>query len=246
MKKIAFGLLCVLGFASFAFGNFEANFKKSIRDLTNIDVEIQVKKELKSFNGEYFVIGRTKGGDIFPVIVSKDGKHFIGLSSVMNFSKEDSKMITEEINKAGAAKMQADKQALGKLFASFKESDFVTLQGEGKDLPTKIVVSDPDCPYCRKHLENVESELKEANLKFIFAPVHNENAFIKAQLILNQSVKAKDNARKIAILRKYYTDIKLSEKEKKTDIKQVKFTTEKIFGSGLVSGVPFIFEIDNE
>ncbi|PKT79083.1 thiol peroxidase [Helicobacter winghamensis] len=243
MRKIALGLLFVLGFASFAFGNFEKNFKQGIKELTGVDVEVQVKKQLKSFNGEYFVIGRTSGGDIFPVIVSQDGKHFIGLSSVMNFSKEDSKMITEEINKAGEAKMKADAEGLKKLFSSFKESDFVVLKGERKNLPTKIVVTDPDCPYCRKHLEGIEAQLKEANLKLIFAPVHEEEAFIKAQLILNESAKVKDNVKKIAILRKYYKDIKLSDKEKKIDIKQVRFTTEKIFGSGLITGVPFIFEM---
>lgn len=232
----------MLGFASFAFGNFEKNFKQSIKELTNIDVEIQVKKQLKSFNGEYFVIGRTKSGEIFPVIVSQDGKHFIGLSSVMNFSKEDSAMIMGEINKAGEEKMKADEAGLKKLFSSFKESDFVILKGEKENLPTKIVVTDPDCPYCRKHLEAIESQLKEANLKLIFAPVHEEEAFIKAQLILNESAKVKDNAKKIAILRKYYKDIKLSDREKKTDIKQVRFTAEKIFGSNLISGVPFIFE----
>ncbi|MBX7490523.1 thiol peroxidase [Helicobacter turcicus] len=244
MKKIALRLLCVAGLFSFAFGNFETNFKKSIKELANIDVEIQVKKQLKSFNGEYFVIGRTTSGDIFPVIVSKDGKHFIGLSSVMNFSKDDSKMIMEEINRAGEAKMKADAKELKKLFSGFKESDFVTLRGEGENLPTKIVVTDPDCPYCRKHMESVESQLKDTNIKLIFAPVHDENAFIKAQLILNACAKAKDNAKKIAILRKYYSDIKLSEKEKKTDITQVKFTAEKIFGNGLINGVPFIFELD--
>lgn len=243
MKKIAF-VLFLLGFTSFAFANFERNFKQGIKDLTDIDVEIQIKKKLKSFNGEYFVIGRTKGGDIFPVIVSQDGKYFIGLSNVMNFDKDDSKMITEEINKAGEAKMKADKKELKKLFSGFKESDFVALKGEGKDLPTKIVVTDPDCPYCRKHLEEIESELKSANIKFIFAPVHDEEAFIKAQLILNESAKVKDSDKKIAILRKYYKDIKLSDKEKKTDIKQVKFTTERIFGSGLIRGVPFIFDLE--
>ena len=55
----------------------------------------------------------------------------------------------------------------------------------------------------------------------------------------------KDNKAKIAILRKYFQDnVKLSAKEKKTDITQVKFTTEKIFGSGLINGVPFIFDVE--
>ena len=92
---------------------------------------------------------------------------------------------------------------------------------------------------------NIEARLKEANLKLIFAPVHEQDAFIKAQLALNETKTAKDNKTKIAILRKYFQDnVKLSAKEQKTDITQVKFTTEKIFGSGLIHGVPFIFDVE--
>ena len=245
MKRLVFSLFGLLCITSFAFADFDTNFKKSIKELTNVDVEVQFKKALKSFDGQYFVIGRTKGGDIFPVIVDKNGQYFMGLSSVMNFSKEDSKIIMDAINEAGEAKMKEDSKALNKLFKEFKESDFITFSGEGKNLPTKIIVTDPDCPYCRKELQNIEKRLKEANLKLIFAPVNEQDAFIKAQLILNATKNAKDNKAKIAILRKYFQDdVKLSAKEKKTDITQVKFTTEKIFGSGLINGVPFIFDVE--
>ena len=245
MKQLVIGFLSVLCAANIAFADFDTNFKQSIKELTNVDVEVQFKKALKSFEGQYFVIGRTKSGDIFPVIVDKNGKYFIGLSSVMNFDKEDSRVIMNAINEAGEAKMKEDSKALNKLFKEFKEGDFVTLSGEGKNLPTKIIVTDPDCPYCRKELGNIEARLKEANLKLIFAPVHEQDAFIKAQLALNETKTAKDNKTKIAILRKYFQDnVKLSKKKKKTDITQVKFTTEKIFGSGLINGVPFIFDVE--
>ena len=245
MKQLVIGFLSVLCAANIAFADFDTNFKQSIKELTNVDVEVQFKKALKSFEGQYFVIGRTKSGDIFPVIVDKNGQYFMGLSSVMNFSKEDSRVIMNAINEAGEAKMKEDSKALNQLFKTFKESDFITLNGEGKNLPTKIIVTDPDCPYCRKELQNIEMRLKEANLKLIFAPVHEQDAFIKAQLILNATKNAKDNKAKIAILRKYFQDnVKLSAKEQKTDITQVKFTTEKIFGSGLINGVPFIFDVE--
>lgn len=229
---------------SFAFGDFDKNFQKSIKELANIDVEVQFKQALTSFKGGYFVLGRTKRGEIFPVIVSEDGKYFIGLSNVMSLNKEDSQIIRETINQASAAKMQEDKKALTKLFKSFKESDFITLQGEGKNLPTKIIVTDPDCPYCRKELEKIEERLKSANVKLIFAPVHEKEAFIKAQLLLNATKKMKNNAEKIAILRQYYQDVTLSQKEQKTDITQVRNTADKIFASGLIQGVPFIFDME--
>ena len=157
--KLILIMAVIIGYSSLAFANFEKNFKKSIKEKVDIDVEIQLKKPLRSFDGQYFVIGRTANGNIFPVIVSTDGKHFVGLSSVMNFSKEDSKMIMDEINKAGEEKMKSDREALLKLFAEFKDYDFIALEGKTKNLPTKIVVTDPDCPYCRKHLEEIEKDL---------------------------------------------------------------------------------------
>lgn len=136
--------------------NFEDNFKKSIKDLTNIDVQVQFKKELVSFPSSFFVIGKTKGGDIFPVIVNKEGNYFIGLSNVSNLNRIDSAMIKEEIAKATLVKEEQDTLALNKLFKDFKKTDFIYLAGNGRNLPTKFVVTDPDCPYCREHLKNIE------------------------------------------------------------------------------------------
>ncbi|MDD6055728.1 MAG: thiol peroxidase [Helicobacteraceae bacterium] len=240
MKKIVFLCVCVFSL-SFA-DNFQANFAKAIKDSSGVSVSVLVKKELESLGGLYFVIGKTQGGDIFPVIVSGDGKYFIGLSSVMHFSKKDSKVIKDSIAKASKDKEEADLVALNKLFKTFSKDDFIFLEGASKNLPTKIIITDPDCPYCRDELKNAEKQLKEANLKLIFAPVHDKAAFIKAQLALNEGKKAKSTKEKLEILRKYYKDIELSQTQLRTDIKQVQNTTKVIFDSGLVRGVPFIFE----
>lgn len=242
MKKLIASLVCVFGFANFTFADFEKNFINAIKSSTEIDVKIEVKKPLKSLEGQFFVIASTKNGEIFPVIVGGDGRYFVGLSSVMHFDDSDSKMITDEIYKAGAKYETQKAKKLNALFKTFKASDFVVLESN-KKLPTKIVITDPDCPYCRKELENIEKVLKEANVKLIFAPVHDEKAFIKAQLILNETAKLKntDIKEKIAILRKYYADITLNEKQLKTDFKRIKEVTTTIFNSGLVRGVPYSF-----
>ena len=173
MKKIIAILACGLTFASAA---LEENFKKSIKAMADVEVEVEFKKELVSFPSMYFVIGKTKGGDIFPVIVSKEGEYFIGLSNVLKLSNVDTQMMQEALNQAQKEKEARDSKVLKELFSSFKESDFLYLQGEGKNLPTKIVVSDPDCPYCREHLKSINQELKKANIKMIFAPIHEKEA----------------------------------------------------------------------
>ena len=242
MKKIIAIIACSLTFLS---ASFEENFKKSIKDMVDVDVEVEFKKELVSFPLTFFVVGKTKGGDIFPAIVSKEGEYFIGLSNVLKLSNVDTQMINEALSKAQKEKQARDSKVLKELFGSFKESDFVYLKGAGKNLPTKIVVSDPDCPYCRKHLRNINKDLEESDLKIIFAPVHEKEAFIKAQLIMKETAKLKDEDTKgkVAILEKYFKDITLGAKEQKTDYSQITKNTEKIFESGAIKGVPFIYEM---
>ena len=222
----------------------EDNFKKSIKNIADVEVEVEFKKELVSFPSMFFVIGKTQGGDIFPVIVSKDGEYFIGLSNVLKLSNVDTQMMRDALEKAQKEKEQKDSKVLSQLFDGFLESDFVYLKGDGKNLPTKIVVTDPDCPYCREHLKNVDAELKEANLKLIFAPIHQKEAFIKAQLIMNEVAKldAGDTKGKIKVLEKYYRDITLDAGQLKTDYSQITKNTDKIFQTGVIKGVPFIFE----
>ena len=241
LKKTITLLTLILTLAN---ADFETNFKKSIKELTDIDVQVQFKKELVSFPSSFFVIGKTKGGDIFPVIVNKEGNYFIGLSNVLNLSQADSAMIKEEITKATLVKEEQDTLVLNKLFKSFKKTDFVYLAGNSENLPTKFVITDPDCPYCREHLKNIEKDLEESNLKLIFAPVHDKKAFIKAQLIMQEIAKLpKANTQtKINILRKYYQDFELNNQQLKTDYSQITANTKKIFDSGIVRGVPFIFE----
>ncbi|WP_416826122.1 thiol peroxidase [Helicobacter ganmani] len=244
MQKTILNTAMIVGLASFANAGFEENFTKSVQGFAGVEVKVQLKKPLKSFKNQYFVIGRTQGGDIFPALVSQEGSYFVALSNMMNLDKEDSKMIMEELRKAESAKEKKDTAALNALFSGFNQEDFIYLKGTGKNLPTHIVVTDPDCPYCRKQLEEIESELKEANLKLIFAPVHQKEAFIKAQLAMNQTAKLKadDTKGKIKILRKFYQDRKLSKEEMATDFTQVRKNTDKIFASKVIRGVPFVFE----
>ncbi|CAM2900032.1 thiol peroxidase [Helicobacter burdigaliensis] len=239
MKKIALILSCMFGFA---YADFNTNFAKSIKDLSGVEVKVEFKKELESFKDTYFVIAKTSNGDAFPVFVSKDGKYLIGFSNVLSLADNDMKMMQEQLKKASEANIAKDKQALSKLFASFAKEDFVYLEGNKKGLPTKIVVTAPDCPHCQNQLKNdMDKILDEANLKIIFAPLGKEDAFIKAQLIMNETKNLKSTKEKLAVLRKYYFAKELSKTQLKTNYDKVKANQEKIFGSGLVQGVPFVF-----
>ncbi|MDA3967138.1 thiol peroxidase [Helicobacter sp. WB40] len=241
MKKIL--VIALLISSVFANANFDKNFQKTIKEVADIEIEVQFKKELKSFPA-FFVIGKTKGGDLFPVISNKNGDYFFGLSNVMHLDEKDSSMIRSELNKAQAQKNKQDKVVLDKLFSSFSDNDYLFLEGNSKNLPTQIVVSDPDCPYCRKHLDEIEDTLKVANVKYIFAPVHEGDAFVKSQLIMDEAKNLKSTKDKIKVMKKYYKDIELSKKQLGTNTSQIDKNAKKIFESGVIRGVPFVYEVE--
>ena len=243
MKKTALALMCGIGFC---YGGFDENFTKAIKDFAKIDTEVVSKHKLKSFDGNYFVVAKTKEGKSFPAIASSDGKYFIGLSPAMALGEADMKKIQKEIESLQNESKKEQAKGLKALFSSFKESDFIYLKGEKKNAPVKIVVTDPDCPYCRAHLENVEEVLKENDIKLILAPLpsHGKDAEIKSQLAMNEVAKLgkNDTKGKLKVLRKYYKDINLSAKEKAINTNQVSKNKDKIFDSGLINGVPFYFD----
>lgn len=85
-----------------------------------------------------------------------------------------------------------------------KEEKFIQI-GDAKK-PLLYIFSDPECPYCRQHLANIDKDLQDYQLKIILTPVHGRSAFEKAALIYKESKNAKDDTAKIAILKKYFDE----------------------------------------
>lgn len=236
-------LIGAVAMGAISSNDFEHNFQKAAKNLVGAEIKVLKKQPLESFKGAFLVLGEF-GGESFPLLVSENGKYFIALSGANALSERDSEFLEKEMGAIFAQKEKADKAALAELFASIPNDRFLLLGNDSKK-PTKIVVSDPDCPYCRDLLNNIESDLKEANLKIIFAPTHDKNASIKAQLAQNECQKAKSDTEKIAILRKYYKDFELSTAQKSTDFSIITDNQKRIFSSGLVNYVPFVFELES-
>jgi len=222
-------------------------FEDSLSEIMtkNVGMEIKVveKTELSNWSGVFFTIIESKtNGQRFPLFASKDGKSVIGYSNLMiTPSKEDETKIGNMLNAAKEYNEKSKDGAIKELFAKLDKDSFIAL-GDPKK-PSIIVVSDPECPYCRKELANINERLKEKSIKLVLAPVHDKSAFVKSELIYKEAAKAKDDAAKIKILNKYFDE------KAKVDAKDMSMATpitdknkETIFSSGLIRGVPFIFE----
>lgn len=94
-------------------------------------------------------------------------------------------------------------QNISKIYQAEKKENIITI-GNDKNKPTMVMFSDPECPYCRKELENIEKTLEKNNLKIILAPVHDRSSLEKSYLIYKDIKSAKSDSQKVKILRKYF------------------------------------------
>ncbi|MBR8461620.1 histidine kinase [Campylobacter sp. faydin G-105] len=135
-----------------------------------------------------------------------------------------------------------EKMLVGKLGSVYKnenKANIITLGNDPKK-PTKVMFSDPECPYCRMELKSVEKALESENLKIILTPVHDRSSLEKAYLIYKEIATAKSDSDKVKILRKYYADKFEVPAGSVTDnqVAQIDELRKKYFAAGLRS-VPF-------
>ncbi|MBE3609706.1 MULTISPECIES: thioredoxin domain-containing protein [Campylobacter] len=101
-----------------------------------------------------------------------------------------------------------EKMLVGKLaevYNSEKSENIIKIGNDSKK-PTKVVFSDPECPYCRNELANIEKVLEKENLKIILTPVHDRSALEKSYLAYKDTKTAKSDSEKVKILRKYFAE----------------------------------------
>lgn len=183
---------------------YEARLKNSFENVKISFIEKQKIKGLEAFIFEFHI----KQGDreekskeavfISDDVFFADGASFKDLSSLRD---EASKVLEKDKFKALQEALKEDK-------------DFIITLGKGKK--EFFVFSDPECPYCKKHLQKInEAFLKEYTLHFIFYSIHDNH---KITALLYKALKDKESDEdKLRIMRQYFFEnIKLdgiSEKE---------------------------------
>jgi len=142
--------------------------------------------------------------------------------------------------KSGSIKKKLDKQKLIKELAVIykaEDKENILVLGNDPKKETLVEFTDPECPFCRKEVAQIEEKLKTYNLKYIFTPVHDRSSLEKSILIYKQAGAAKTLDEKVKIIKKYYNgevDGKVTDEE----VAKVEKTRKKYFAAGL-KGVPF-------
>lgn len=127
---------------------------------------------------------------------------------------------------------------LKKIYTAEDPALIISLGNDPKK-ETLVKFTDPECPYCRQELAQVEEKLKHYNLKYIFASVHGRSSLEKEVLIYAQTAAAKSDEEKITILRKYYAeDATIDANVSDEEVAKMDALRKKYLGAG-IKGVPF-------
>ena len=197
----------------------------------------RLNNEYNTNNTKLSIVSRQKisNSGFEKVIVRIEAKG----SSVEDIIFTKDKILTPDLIKQKQDKVSSEfkRKALNLLK---DEKMFISIGDEKK--PTMYVFSDPECPYCRRHLRTIEEDLKTYRIKFILTPVHPDSAFDKAYLIYKESKEAKNDDEKLKIMRKYYSeDIDIYPEVLDSQRQEIVKLFDKYFKLGL-RGVPTIIK----
>lgn len=231
MKKVI--LFVASFFAANLFAATDAqiinHFKNTIQ-VPNISVEVVERHSVEGVAGMDFVTLNLSDGTRAQKlsIFTKDDLIFPDVISIKQGGSIKEMMEMAELQK--------------KMSVLYKKEDKKNILSIGNDAKkeTIVIFTDPECPYCRQELDGIEERLKTNNIKIIFTPVHERSSLEKSVLIYNEAAKAKNDAEKIKIMRKYYDEnVKYDQKISDAEVARIDELKLKYFGAG-VKGVPFI------
>ncbi|AFI06415.1 protein disulfide-isomerase DsbK [Helicobacter cetorum] len=236
-----------------AYKSMQDNLVKVIEKQTSKKVSVLEIKPLKSSQDLKIVVVEDPDTKYhIPLVVSKDGNLIIGLSNIFFSNKsEDVQLVTEinqEIQTLNTTQQNSSK--LNALFEAIPSDYVIELPSSNAKNRDKIlyIVSDPMCPHCQKELTKIKEHLKESSVRMVIVGWLGVNSAKKAAIIQEEIAQARAKGAsvedKIAIIEKIYStqyDIN-AQKEPEGLRTKVENTTKKIFESGVIKYVPFLYK----
>lgn len=201
-----------------------AHFKSRVA-IPNIKIKVISRKNVDD-NLDYVTIFLTDGKGTQKVSVFTSGKYIY--PDVIDV--ENGVSLKDKIKK------EATNKNIAKIYKKEDPKNIIFL-GNDSNKSTMVIFSDPECPFCKKDLANIEKTLGKYNIKMIFTPVHEKSALAKSYLIYRDTANAKNDAQKITIIRKYFNS-DLDEKVNDTNIKKIDSLRKKYFNAG-INGTPY-------
>lgn len=238
MKKL---LLTLSLFAILNGSELETNLKNLFPTYDIISVD-----KINSMPNSNLIVLMEQNSNQKDIIISDNsGQNFFYVKNAFLRDKNDKELYNQKV------KLVEDKvkEEVLELLKTIPDDRFITINSFYKNnKKTLYMITDPECPDCRKEIDKLTKYLRNANLKIIFAPVHGKSSFTKAAIMLEKS-KSMDSSNQqsyIELFNTYYdekcvvTDDMASDKQRQ----KVFFDAKLIFSKGLIKGVPFMVETE--
>ncbi|RAX52232.1 hypothetical protein CCY99_07520 [Helicobacter sp. 16-1353] len=240
IKKILLISALMLGVAFGA--TFDDNIKNLIEKQTGTKVKIVKNISLKDNKDlKLILVEIIDNAQRIPMFATKDGSMIIGLSNILfTSSKADEELILKATDEASAHNESSQKIAAGNLIQTLKPEQYISLKSSAKNPKTYFIISDPNCGYCREELKNINDRLKTHNVNIVMVGILGEDSLKKAAYVMSKVNSQMSQKDKLNVLQEVFSS---NFKAPKTiDTSAIQKTTESLFKTGVIQGVPFIYE----
>lgn len=239
-------LLCAFALALSAQANAnDANIaKKLLESKTKRTLEVVSFSPLDS-SGLFLLTIQDKLNGYKTLLISDEKQKNLVVASAF-FSSDEAAMrrVAQELNAISSHNFKVQNSAkLNALFASIPQDYAITITGAtSKKL---YIVSDPMCSHCQEELAHIEEKLQTHTIIMIPVGLLGQDSLYKAADIARQIRSAKTPKEQIQTLRKIYARTYTPTTASDEAYSQVVRVTNSIKNSGLIEGVPFIYEALN-
>lgn len=211
---------------------YQGIFQSQMRDA---EVSVGKREQLDGGFESVELVIKVRGMQNSEFLFVKEGYIFPDVIDVKNKKSFREELVIKQYQ---SLKAEFD----NKVKAALKDETQIIALGDSNK-PKIYVFTDPECPFCRQHLANIEQELESRQINIILTTVHGESAFKKVAQIYLEAKNAKTDSAKIAILRRYYAPNVKTPKVAQKDFEAAVALYEKYAAMGLRS-VPAFVEVE--
>jgi thiol:disulfide interchange protein DsbC len=214
------------------------NYFKSQTEIKELNITVKDRRKVPDYPKFEFVVIEISQ-------INKGDGHIKYTPQKLNILIKDDFIFPEAIDiknytslrqKAGDELLLLD---LAKIYKNETKDNIIFLGDTNK--PSLVILSNPECLYCRQELLNIEIRLRTNSIKMILIP-QVPSALRKSALIYEEIANAKTDEQKITVLRKYYDEnLTMLPNANEKSIENADMLSQKYLKTG-IENIPVVIE----
>ncbi|MDR2342430.1 MAG: hypothetical protein LBD84_05265 [Campylobacteraceae bacterium] len=202
MRKILLFSIIFLGLSHAITNEQIVNYFKSQAEIKELNITVKNRRKVPDYSEFEFAV-------IEILQINKNDEHIERTPQKLNILIRDNFIFPEAVDVKNyiSLRQKTDDELLlldlAKTYKNEIKENIIFLGDANK--PSLVILSNPECSYCRQELSNIETRLKTNSIKMILIS-QELSAIQKSTLIYEEVAKAKTDKQKIAVLRKYYDE----------------------------------------